>query len=30
MYFSNEFMILLIEVEFKDGYLIIIYSKDRG
>lgn len=30
MYSSNEFMTSPIEVEFKDGYLIIIYSKDRG
>ncbi|MCC9727136.1 thiamine diphosphokinase, partial [Streptococcus agalactiae] len=27
---SNEFMTSPIEVELKDGYLIIIYSKDRG
>ncbi|HEO7230550.1 thiamine diphosphokinase, partial [Streptococcus agalactiae] len=26
----NEFMTSPIEVELKDGYLIIIYSKDRG
>ncbi|WP_070021381.1 thiamine diphosphokinase [Streptococcus agalactiae] len=30
MYSSNEFMTSPIEVELKDGYLIIIYSKDRG
>ena len=30
MYSSNEFMTSQIEVELKDGYLIIIYSKDRG
>ncbi|HGC7656069.1 TPA: thiamine diphosphokinase [Streptococcus agalactiae] len=30
MYPSNEFMTSPIEVELKDGYLIIIYSKDRG
>ncbi|MCC9955224.1 thiamine diphosphokinase [Streptococcus agalactiae] len=29
MYSSNEFMTSPIEVELKDGYLIIIYSKDR-
>ncbi|EPU50986.1 thiamine pyrophosphokinase [Streptococcus agalactiae str. Gottschalk 992B] len=28
MYSSNEFMTSPIEVELKDGYLIIIYSKD--
>ncbi|HEO1196426.1 TPA: thiamine diphosphokinase [Streptococcus agalactiae] len=30
MYSSNEFMTSPIEVELKDGYLIIIYSKDSG
>ncbi|HEO5443950.1 TPA: thiamine diphosphokinase [Streptococcus agalactiae] len=30
MYSSNEFMTSPIEVELNDGYLIIIYSKDRG
>ncbi|HGD1217334.1 TPA: thiamine diphosphokinase [Streptococcus agalactiae] len=30
MYSSNEFMTSPIEVELKDGYLIIFYSKDRG
>ncbi|HEM9204626.1 TPA: thiamine diphosphokinase [Streptococcus agalactiae] len=30
MYSSNEFMTSPIEVELKYGYLIIIYSKDRG
>lgn len=30
MYSSNKFMTSPIEVELKDGYLIIIYSKDRG
>lgn len=30
MYSNNEFMTSPIEVELKDGYLIIIYSKDRG
>lgn len=30
MYSSNEFMTSPIEVELKDGYLIIIYSKNRG